>query len=55
MASLDKDFFSDKVWFQFSGYVSIQTGWTWNAENTPSFHKKSLHSLRVGVWCTDSF
>jgi hypothetical protein len=38
-----------------SGYVYSQNNWIWNIENPHSFHRKPLHSLRVGVWCAVSW
>jgi hypothetical protein len=32
-------------------YINTQNSRIWNAENPHTFHKRPLHSLKVGVWC----
>jgi hypothetical protein len=42
-------FYSDKAWFNVSGYINSQNSTYWSTENPHAVHEVPLHDLKVEV------
>jgi hypothetical protein len=48
---VDKIFFTEGAWLLTDVHINNQYSMIWSAENPNTFHKRTLHSLEIWVWC----